>query len=64
MPIKDRCQPIRDDISALEKEIQDLRDVLNEVPPSLKRTILERIKREQVHLMRLRRALKICETAH
>ena len=61
---KDRCQPIRDDITAVEKEIQELQDLLDEVPPSLKRTILEQIKREKLQLKRLRRALRICETGH
>ena len=61
---KDHCQPIRDDIAAVEKEIQDLQDLLDEVPSSLKRTILEHIKREKLHLVRLRRALKIWETGH
>jgi hypothetical protein len=60
----DPCQPIRDDIDATEEEIQELQDVLNEVPPRLKPGIRELIKRDREILKRLRRALRVCEQAH
>jgi hypothetical protein len=55
------CQPIRDDISALEQEIRDRQDLLDEVPPSLKPAIQGQIKRDKENLARLKRALKACE---
>ncbi len=58
---KNHCQPIRDDIAAVEKEIQALEELIPEVPPSVKPSIVARIKREKVHLMQLKRALRICE---
>jgi hypothetical protein len=61
---KDRCQPIRDDIEALTNEIEQLQELLNEVPPSLKPAIVAQIKRERTQFARLQRALRICERAH
>lgn len=60
----DRCQPIRDDVANCRKTISELEDFVPEAPPSLKRTILERIKREKAHLTQLTRALRICERSH
>ena len=58
---KDPCQPIRNDIAAVEEEIQSLETVIEEVPPSLKPHFAAIIKREKIHLMRLKRALSSCE---
>ena len=56
------CQPIRDDIDALEQEISDKEDLLDEVPPSVKPIIVAQIKRDKEHLARLKRALRACES--
>ena len=58
----DHCQPIRDDIAEVKKDISDKEDALDEVPASLKAIFLEQIKREKVTLKRLQRALKACES--
>ena len=55
------CQPIRDDIAAVEEEIQALEDVIQEVPPMFKPHVAATIKREEIHLMQLKRALSSCE---
>ena len=57
----EHCEPIRNDIDALEKDILSLQEVLPEVPPVLRKSIEATIKREKVHLLALKRALKACE---
>ncbi len=56
------CQPIRDDITALQKEIVDKEELLNEVPPSLKPVIQGQLKQDKLNLARLKRALRLCES--
>src|SRR5262245_40896285 len=60
----DPCRPIRDDIEATEEEIQQLQEILSEVPPRLKPGILELIKRDRLLLQSLLRALRACEASH
>jgi hypothetical protein len=59
----DACQPIREDIAAIQAEILSLQDLLSEVPASLKPTVQANIKREKDHLARMKRALKACQQA-
>lgn len=58
---KDKCQPIRDNIDAVERNIQDLEDFLPEAPPPLRPRIRAQIKREKQVLARLKKQLRDCE---
>jgi hypothetical protein len=61
---KNACQPIREDIKTTEAEIISLDDLLDEIPVSMKPSIVAAIKRLRIHLAQLRRALRACEQAH
>ena len=60
----DRCQPIRDMIDALEKEIRDTEDILPETIGPLRKHLEAFIRSEKSHVKQLRVALKVCEIKH
>lgn len=57
----DRRNAVRKDVASFENELRELQGMLNEAPSSLKTVIRRTIKRERGHLVRIKKALAICE---
>jgi hypothetical protein len=58
---KDKCQPIRDRIDALEQSIRDLEELLGEVTSSQKPRVRALIRTQKMLLTRAQRELAACE---